>query len=67
MDNTFQGQTFIPAVDFKVIHFFDKRAPAQDGLVGREIILLYSLGQDGVIREFANQKWTPLPILSEEP
>jgi hypothetical protein len=63
MDNTFAGQTYIPATDFKVIHFYDKRAPAPDGLVGREIILLYALGQDGVVREFANGKWTSLPIL----
>jgi hypothetical protein len=57
-----EGEPRIKAVDFKVIHFLDKHAPANDGGKGREIILVYSLGEDGVIREFSNGKWVPFPI-----
>ena len=52
----------IRAVDFRVINFYDKQAPATDGGKGREIILIYALGEDGVVREFANGKWVPFPI-----
>lgn len=48
--------------DFQVINFFDSHAKRSDGLAGSEIILIYALGEDGVIREFANGKWTPFPI-----
>ncbi len=52
----------IKATDFKVVHFYDKKAIRPDGETGTEIVLLYSLGEDGVIREFSNGKWTPFPI-----
>jgi hypothetical protein len=54
--------TQIKATDFKVIHFFDEKAKRKDGELGGEIILIYSLGEDGVIREFSNGKWVPFPI-----
>lgn len=58
-----QGVTdYIKTVSFQAVHFFDKRAMGADGKPGREIIILYSLGEDGVIREFVNGKWTPFPI-----
>jgi hypothetical protein len=47
--------TYIGAAQFEVIHFFDKE-------LKREIVILYALGEDGVIREFTNGKWTPFPI-----
>jgi hypothetical protein len=56
------GRTYCPAVDFKVIHFYDKRCPHPEGEVGREIILLYALGEDGIVREYVNGAWVPLPI-----
>ena len=52
----------IKACDFQVINFHDARAALPDGTLGREIILLYALGEDGVVREFSNGQWTPLPI-----
>ena len=60
--NNGSGEPVIKAVDFKVIHFFDKQAPVSGGGKGREIILVYALGEDGVVREFANGKWVPFPI-----
>lgn len=59
-DRTHPGT--IRALDFKVIHFFDKRFATPDGQHGREVVVLYALGEDGVVREFTNGKWTPLPI-----
>jgi hypothetical protein len=56
------GEPVIRAVDFKVINFYDKRVKAADGQMGREIILIYALGEDGVVREFANGKWAAFPI-----
>jgi len=56
------GEPVIRAVDFKVINFFDKHAQTSDGNKGREIVLIYALGEDGVVREFANGKWVPFPI-----
>lgn len=40
---------------FQPVTFFD---PAQQ----RQVIILYSLGEDGVIREYVNQKWQPYPV-----
>jgi hypothetical protein len=52
----------IKATDFTVIHFYDEKAKRADGQVGGEIILIYALGEDGVVREYANGKWVPFPI-----
>jgi hypothetical protein len=54
----------IKACDFQVISFHDPKALRQDGLVGSEVILIYALGVDGIIREFANGRWTAFPITS---
>ena len=56
------GEPVIRAVDFKVINFYDKRVERKDGQMGSEIILIYALGEDGVVREFANGKWVAFPI-----
>jgi hypothetical protein len=50
----------------EVVHFFDKKQINTDGSVGREIILIYTLGEDGVVREFANGKWVAFPITGAE-
>jgi len=54
----------IKACDFQVLSFHDPKALRQDGLVGSEVILIYALGVDGIIREFANGRWTAFPITS---
>jgi hypothetical protein len=46
----------------EVVNFFDKKQLNTDGSTGREIILIYALGEDGVVREFANGQWTAFPI-----
>jgi hypothetical protein len=53
----------IKATDFKVVHFFDEKAQRKDGQIGSEVILIYALGEDGIIREYANGKWVPFPII----
>jgi hypothetical protein len=55
------GQS-IKAVDFQVINFFDEKAFRADGKPGVEVILIYALGEDGVVREFAGGQWTAFPI-----
>ena len=62
MTDDFTGSAYIKAVDFKVIHFFDKKFVLPEGGFGREIVVLYALGEDGIVREFTGGKWVPLPI-----
>lgn len=50
--------SIIMAMSFQAITFWDKKAE-------RQIIMLYALGQDGVVREFANGKWNSYPIVRE--
>jgi hypothetical protein len=52
----------IKVTDFQVLNFFDQSARGPDGRIGSEVILIYALGEDGVVREFANGKWVPFPI-----
>jgi hypothetical protein len=54
----------IKACDFQVLSFHDPKAVRADGQVGSEVILIYALGVDGIIREFANGRWTAFPITS---
>lgn len=58
MRNGKSAGSLIRAEQFSPITFYDSETK-------RQIIILYSLGEDGVIREFANGKWTPFPILDE--
>jgi hypothetical protein len=45
----------IKAKSFQAVTFFDD-------LQKRQVIVLYSLGEDGLVREYTNGKWTPFPI-----
>lgn len=45
----------IKAVDFQVIHLIDQKS-------NQNVILLYTLGEDGILREYTGGKWTPFPI-----
>lgn len=48
---------------FQVIHFKDKVKQNDNGkVVDREILILYGLGDDGIIYEFSNGKWMALPV-----
>jgi hypothetical protein len=58
------GANLIRATDFQVISFHDPKAVRQDGLVGSEVILIYALGVDGIIREFSGGVWRAFPIPS---
>ena len=44
------------ALSFEVVTFYDKD-------LGRQILILYALGADGIIREYSGQKgWLAYPI-----
>jgi hypothetical protein len=45
----------IEAVHFQAVTFYDEGQK-------RQVIVLYSLGADGIIREFIGGKWNPYPI-----
>lgn len=48
----------IKATSFQAVTFFDAEQK-------RQVIILYSLGQDGIVREFNNGVWKPFPILKD--
>ena len=45
----------IKAKAFQAVTFYDE---AQK----RQVVILYSLGQDGILREYVGNKWHPYPI-----
>ena len=47
--------SLIPVTSFQAVSFYDE---AQK----RQIIVLYALGADGIVREFNGGKWQPFPI-----
>ena len=49
------AKQLVRAESFQAVTFYD---PQQQ----RQVIVLYALGQDGVIREFGNNVWKPYPI-----
>jgi hypothetical protein len=53
-----QTKAYIKVVAFAPITFYDAK-------LERQIIILYSLGEDGIVREFNNNKWTGFPIQDE--
>jgi hypothetical protein len=52
------AQSIIKAKEFSTVTFFDE---AQK----RQVVILYSLGEDGIVREYSNGKWTAFPITEE--
>jgi hypothetical protein len=50
-------EDYVRATQFQAINFFD---PAQQ----RQVVLLYALGEDGIVREFrgTEKEWLPFPI-----
>jgi hypothetical protein len=53
----------VRAVDFQVVSFLDQGVVNGDGTHGREVIYLFALGDDGVVRQYADGKWVGFPIL----
>lgn len=49
----------IPATSFQAVTFFDE---AQK----RQVIVLYALGEDGIVRELINNRWNQYPITSDQ-
>lgn len=50
---------------FEIVHFKDAFKQEDGKLVDREVLLLYGLGEDGIIYEMALGKWLALPITKE--
>jgi hypothetical protein len=50
-----ENSKYIAAIDFKTVNFYDTKAQ-------RMVVLLYSLGEDGIIREFTGTEWKEFPI-----
>jgi hypothetical protein len=48
----------IEAKTFQAVTFYDKEQK-------RQIIVLYALGVDGIVREYVNQRWNAYPIYRE--
>ena len=46
---------YVPVIDFHTVTFFDTKAE-------RQVILIYALGQDGIIREFTGADWKSFPV-----
>lgn len=50
----------IKATNFQVIHFIDETVDKP-----RPIIIMYALGEDGIVYEFTGGKWRAYPINQE--
>jgi hypothetical protein len=51
---------------FQVVHFKDTFVNTENGdKLEKEIVILYALGEDGVIYEMLGGKWLPIPITPE--
>jgi hypothetical protein len=51
-DNT----SYMPVIDFQTVCFYDLKAE-------RQVVLIYALGQDGIVREFTgSDNWKAFPI-----
>jgi hypothetical protein len=46
----------------KQIKVTDFQVVTHQNLNGYENVLIYALGEDGVVREYADGRWTPFPI-----
>jgi hypothetical protein len=47
--------SFVKITQFEVVSFFDSK-------LEKQIIILYGLGEDGIVREFTGGKWTGFPV-----
>jgi hypothetical protein len=54
-----QNSEYVKIQNFQVIHFLDKNQKPN-----REVILIYALGENGIMYEFAGASWTAYPIKS---
>jgi hypothetical protein len=52
----------VKVVDFHVVHFKTLPLPEHATLPPKEAILIYALGEDGIIYEFSTATWMPLAI-----
>lgn len=50
--------TYVKVCQFEVVDFYDQKNK-------QHVIIMYSLGEDGIIREFTGGKWQAFPIRDE--
>jgi hypothetical protein len=50
--------SLVPATSFQAITFYDAKQE-------RQVIVLYALGSDGIVREYNGQAWRQYPIEKE--
>lgn len=54
----------VRVTQFQTVHFREKVKSSPNGKAAeREILILYALGEDGVVYEMVGGKWLPLPII----
>jgi hypothetical protein len=49
------GAPLVRATSFQTITFFDPE-------LKKQVIMLYALGADGIVREYSGGKWNSFPI-----
>lgn len=57
--------TMIKVTDYSVIHFEEEYRDERGARKNRRIILIYALGEDGIVYEMSGGKWLALPIAPE--
>lgn len=51
---------------FQVVHFKDTFINDDNGdKIDKQIVILYALGEDGIVYEMLGGKWLPIPINQE--
>jgi hypothetical protein len=55
---TVRVKPLIKTKAFQCVSFYD---PKQE----RQLVILYSLGEDGILREYVGNKWHPYPVTEE--
>jgi hypothetical protein len=48
----------VKVVQFELVSFFDQSQKPEP----RQVVIIYALGSDGVVREFSGSEWRAFPI-----
>lgn len=48
----------VKVVQFELVSFFDQSQKPEP----RQVVIIYALGSDGVVREFSGEKWRAFPV-----
>jgi hypothetical protein len=53
-----KAKPVIKTRSFQCVSFYDPK-------LERQLVILYCLGEDGILREYVNGKWHPYPVTDE--